>query len=447
MKDEILAKALDTDMEIIPRYDVVLPDGTKVAENAEIVLKNLIAQNGTPYNKASMLTDETSQLIGIDPETSTPDEAFSVIYGIINSMNNSILQNVAITYQTYIGDGTYGADNPITFTVGGTPIFALITTNNGTYNRTWRLFKDSPVFTLNWNNNTYNRGVVTWGEDSVSYYDTSSSYPTSEEGVNYNAIIAYQVKQFDGPVTLTVQTANGTPVPNCKITGIYTQLGGLIFTNEQGVANGYAVSGESVTIESSYVDLADLTFELGTVTEDGLNVTKTLTTPTSGTTKIYTVSQQLEVLKDCEVDMAIVGGGTGGGGSTSSGYGQPSGSSGWGGYGGAGGKVLNVSATLSAGTYILLVGTGGTGGDGGSAGGGSGSVGTAGGDTTFGTYSSATGDSSTVPLNDSSIIVGGKLVDAELQALTQLLVLLAPLVHAPEELEELAVLVILLLAL
>ena len=66
MKDEILGKALASDTEIVPRYDVVLPDGTKVAENAEIVLKNPVTQEGTPYNKESVLQDETASLYGLD---------------------------------------------------------------------------------------------------------------------------------------------------------------------------------------------------------------------------------------------------------------------------------------------------------------------------------------------------------------------------------------------
>lgn len=67
MKDEILAKALSTDTEIIPRYDIVKPDGTKLVENAELVLKNAVTQQGTPYNKASVLTDETAAKIWPTP--------------------------------------------------------------------------------------------------------------------------------------------------------------------------------------------------------------------------------------------------------------------------------------------------------------------------------------------------------------------------------------------
>lgn len=77
MKDEILAKALSTDTEIVPRYDIVKPDGTKLAENAELVLKNAVTQQGTPYNKASVLTDETAAKIwgSVPPSDPTVSDA------------------------------------------------------------------------------------------------------------------------------------------------------------------------------------------------------------------------------------------------------------------------------------------------------------------------------------------------------------------------------------
>lgn len=52
--DEVLDKAVATDTSVIPRYDVVLPNGTKVAENAALVLKNPVLTAGMPINKQAM---------------------------------------------------------------------------------------------------------------------------------------------------------------------------------------------------------------------------------------------------------------------------------------------------------------------------------------------------------------------------------------------------------
>ena len=67
MKDEVLQKALSSDSVVIPRYDVLLPDGTKVAENVQLILKNEILTAGTPLNMHTLLKDSTSEMYGMNP--------------------------------------------------------------------------------------------------------------------------------------------------------------------------------------------------------------------------------------------------------------------------------------------------------------------------------------------------------------------------------------------
>lgn len=55
-QDEVLAKAVSTDATVIPRYDIKRPDGTKVAENVALELKNTVVNEGTAINK--QLLDE-----------------------------------------------------------------------------------------------------------------------------------------------------------------------------------------------------------------------------------------------------------------------------------------------------------------------------------------------------------------------------------------------------
>lgn len=52
-KDEVLGKALESDPIVVPRYDIVSPNGV-VAENVVINLKNPIIQEGMPINKEVM---------------------------------------------------------------------------------------------------------------------------------------------------------------------------------------------------------------------------------------------------------------------------------------------------------------------------------------------------------------------------------------------------------
>lgn len=79
MKDEVLQKVLDADTSIIPRYDILLPDGTKVAENVQLVLKNTVLTAGTPLNKQSLLKDATATLYGLNATNALPDDVLSAI--------------------------------------------------------------------------------------------------------------------------------------------------------------------------------------------------------------------------------------------------------------------------------------------------------------------------------------------------------------------------------
>lgn len=52
--DEVLGKAVDTDSVAVPRYDLVAPDGTVVATNVALTLKNPIVQRGMNVDKVAM---------------------------------------------------------------------------------------------------------------------------------------------------------------------------------------------------------------------------------------------------------------------------------------------------------------------------------------------------------------------------------------------------------
>lgn len=82
MKDEVLQKALESDTSVIPRYDIVLPNGTKVAENVQLVLKNTILTAGTLLNKQSLLKDVTAILYDLPMESAVPDDIFLTLRGL-----------------------------------------------------------------------------------------------------------------------------------------------------------------------------------------------------------------------------------------------------------------------------------------------------------------------------------------------------------------------------
>lgn len=85
MRDEVLDKALQTDPKVIPRYNLVLPNGTLVAENVELVLVNKVLTPGMPFDNYHVLSDETSAMLGMDPAPATPDDAFQMLAALASS--------------------------------------------------------------------------------------------------------------------------------------------------------------------------------------------------------------------------------------------------------------------------------------------------------------------------------------------------------------------------
>lgn len=78
MQNEILSPVLPTDETAIPRYDILNPDGTKLAVNAQLVLKNQIQQEGTPYSKETVLPAELCTTFGL-PATATLAQALEYL--------------------------------------------------------------------------------------------------------------------------------------------------------------------------------------------------------------------------------------------------------------------------------------------------------------------------------------------------------------------------------
>lgn len=196
MKDEILAKALDSDTEIVPRYDVVLPDGTKVAENAEIVLKNPVTQEGTPYNKEAVLQDATAALYGLG-DNATVDGVLQILKNaaVVNSAGDALetilgstlltIPGARIATGSYVGTGTYGSSNPNSLTFDFEPKLVIIQEENAGARDKGNLHtgnvwvSESTYGTVYYYSssiqitNQYN--TLTWGSNTLSWYSSDSA--------------------------------------------------------------------------------------------------------------------------------------------------------------------------------------------------------------------------------------------------------------------------------
>lgn len=90
-QDEVLAKAVTTDATVIPRYDIKRPDGTKVAENVALELKNTVVNEGTAVNK--QLLDEILAASGTAGGTTSAltlaQDGFALVDGAVVRMKST----------------------------------------------------------------------------------------------------------------------------------------------------------------------------------------------------------------------------------------------------------------------------------------------------------------------------------------------------------------------
>lgn len=213
-----------------------------------------------------------------------------------------------------------------------------------------------------------------------------------------------------GITTLTVLDGDGNPFPNVSIKGVTSQSGDAVTTDSNGTAQVVVTAEVDVTFSSGFADVPDYVQTLTPNFSEVNNITVTIPYAEAGTFSLYNSSQTLKFHKAHTVNLSIVGGGQGGqgGGGGGAEYDTTQGWDGWGGYAGAGGasgKVYNVTNAEVSGEMVLAVGAGGAGSAGVRTDGGRGSTGTAGGNTTFGSLSSASGSSSKTPIG--SFAVGG----------------------------------------
>ena len=87
----------------------ITPENGGVAYYATMERADNPVQVGTPLNKATLLTDETAALLGLNADA-VPDDAF-----------DALSHRAQFASGSYEGTGTYGVDNPCTLTFDFAP--------------------------------------------------------------------------------------------------------------------------------------------------------------------------------------------------------------------------------------------------------------------------------------------------------------------------------------
>lgn len=132
---------------------------------------------GTPLNKATLLTDETAEALGLEvSNTSDPtvDEALAKLRQLVSTVQAGVDNGVKISTGSYIGTGTAGADNPCSLTFEFNPKLLIVQRITlGSPAIILALYGVSQSYTAVLGT-TFQQARLTWGDKTVSWYTISS---------------------------------------------------------------------------------------------------------------------------------------------------------------------------------------------------------------------------------------------------------------------------------
>lgn len=97
------------------RVRLTFDDGT--VKYARVEMADDPLEVGDPLNKATFWPDDVAALFGLGAD-SLPKDGFEAIYN----------QSFFHIFESYIGDGKFGKDNPVKFQTEGPPVFVFVST-------------------------------------------------------------------------------------------------------------------------------------------------------------------------------------------------------------------------------------------------------------------------------------------------------------------------------
>ena len=131
-------------------------------------------QEGTPINKATLLTDEVAALFGLG-DAALPNDVLRHIWE----------QNYTrFAYGSYVGDGNYGAANPNTLEFGFEPMVVIVAKSeqesdsiSGSIYGTFPWLRGTASAPTSYSDNTGGAAaaVLTWEGNTLSWHSTSTA--------------------------------------------------------------------------------------------------------------------------------------------------------------------------------------------------------------------------------------------------------------------------------
>lgn len=161
-----------------PGRVLVTPENGGAAYYATLTRADNPTQEGTPLNKANLLSDATAALFGLGTNA-VPNDAFAAIKRLIDNNSLAIANSVKIATGSYNGTGTYGSANKNTLTFGFEARWVFIIEefrdlNTSAFSEYMQLINPlaAAVMESSSANNPGSKTNVTWSDTGVSWYSS-----------------------------------------------------------------------------------------------------------------------------------------------------------------------------------------------------------------------------------------------------------------------------------
>lgn len=168
-----------------PGRMLITPENGQPAFYATVELADNPSVEGTPLNKANLLTDATAALFGLGSDA-VPDDVLTLC--------------TRISVGSYVGTGTYGAGNPNIIQTNFAPKLAIIMRgsssitpdSNGGWSQSMLASYQASLALVD--DGTSGNNNLTWGDTFLSWYTLASgtnapSAQLNAAGVTYNWLI------------------------------------------------------------------------------------------------------------------------------------------------------------------------------------------------------------------------------------------------------------------
>lgn len=207
------------------RVRITQDDGT-VIEGVLEMADNATIQ-GTPYNKATQLSDAVAQALKLTPvEEATVNDALGLLPGVISNLNETQLSMLTIEKGEYTGNGKYGSSNPTSITFSFVPDVVFITKLDTSAKpsviqatffpknadaKQWTVLGPSGTTSF-----VFSYQTLSLSGNTLSWYDTDPAFQLNASNVHYSWYAIGQ--KFDNTVTVSCKNSSGALQDGCVVT-------------------------------------------------------------------------------------------------------------------------------------------------------------------------------------------------------------------------------------